>query len=157
EGPASDRALQAIELDAGAHLVALRIVRGRGPGVARLALAPLDGSPAPVRFRAAAAGDRPGEAPDPIDDAGLRLAGNGAALAAALVEEAGVVGLHAAALEVGLRDVQAARALADRGIDVAPEATPLLALRAELVAADGTLPQNVAAARAARDRDRILA
>ncbi|WP_373046428.1 tetratricopeptide repeat protein [Vulgatibacter sp.] len=156
-GPKSSQVVQAIDLAAGEHLVAVRVVRGRGTGDAWVALAPLDGSPSPVRFRAAGPGDRPGAAPALVDAEALRRGNDAAALASALAGEGGVVGLYAAALDAARRDGQGARALVDRALAHAPAATPLLTLRAELLESDDTLPSKIAVARAGSDWEAVLA
>jgi len=156
-GPVPTQVAQAIELDAGSHLIAVRVVRGRGGGEAWVALAPLDGSPAAIRFRAAAPGDAPGRAPRRVESDALRLGTDANALAASLVGEGGVVGLYAAALDAAWRDGQGARALVEQALVHAPEATPLLALHAELLEGDRTLPSKIAAARAASDWEAVLA
>jgi len=156
-GPAGTQAAQAIELAAGRHLIAVRIVRGRGTGDAWVGIAPADGSPARIAYRAAQPGDAPGVAPRLVDDPALRLGTDAGTLAARLVEEAGTVGIYAAAIDSSRRDPQAARQLVDRGLAHAPAALPLLALRAELLEADATLPQKIAQARAAADWEAVLA
>lgn len=155
-GPSATQAAQAIELGAGTHLVAIRVVRGRGTGDAWVAIAPADGSAANIRYRAAQPGDVPGAAPKLVDDPALRLGTDANALASALVDEAGTVGLYAAALDSVRRDPQTARRLVDRGLAHAPGALPLLALRAELLEDDSTLPSKIAQARAAADWDTVL-
>lgn len=155
-GPAPTRLARAVDLRAGSHLVALRIVRGRGGGDARLSLAPLDGSASQIRFRAAAPGDRPGDVPSLLDAPALQLGFEPRTLARALAGEGGVVAWWAAALDAASGLPDEARALVDVALSQAPRSTPLLWLRSELVAANRSLPDRIAAARAAQDREAIL-
>src|SRR5262249_21994463 len=59
-----------VELEAGSHLVAVRVDRQSGRGDLLASIAPEDGSPSPIRFRAARPGDVPGRAPEPVSAQG---------------------------------------------------------------------------------------
>src|SRR5690606_19949088 len=73
-----------VELEAGDHLIALRLHRGGGSGNATLSIAPADGRAATLSFRAARPGDRNGRKPQPRDDESLDRFIDARALASSL-------------------------------------------------------------------------
>ncbi len=150
---------QALELDAGRHLLAVKVLRFRGRAGVEAALLPLEGQP-PPKLSAAIVGDEPGRRPQPLVasdfEAGRWLGGAPRELAAALAEEAGVVGAYAAAIAAGPHDREGALQLLTDALLAAPEAPALLVLRAQLVGGDPKLPDAIAQARAAASLDRAL-
>lgn len=142
-------AMGAVELPAGEHLVVLKLVRGHGAGEALVSLAPVDGSPSPIRYRAARAGDRRGPGIKPVDEPSVRLATDARALATVLEREAGLVGVYAAALDALGRDRDQARLLIESALSHAPQSLPLIARKAELLVREPSLPSRLAAAHAA--------
>lgn len=56
-GPQPTELTAEVELDAGEHLLAIRLGRGRGAGKLEVELAAADGSPSPLEFRPAVRGD----------------------------------------------------------------------------------------------------
>lgn len=147
----------AVELSAGTHLVAVKIGRGRGSGEALVSLAPADGSPSKIKYRAAKAGDSAGTPPQKVEDDAVELGTSARALASVLEEEAGIAGVFSAALDAERRDPAEARVLVESALSRAPQAGPLLALHADLIEDDSAFPSRIAAARAAADWDAVLA
>jgi len=143
----------AIELTAGAHLVAVRVVKGSGPGDVGVSFAPADGSPSRITWRAAREGDRPGVAP--------RLEGSprfasARRLATLLQDEGGLVGAYVAAGELIRVDREGAKDVLASAIAAVPNAPPLLQLRADLARSDDGIPQAIGQARAAADLEAAL-
>lgn len=145
-GPEPTRLTAEVELDAGEHLLALRIGRGRGAGRLKLEIAKADGSPSPLKFRAATAGDRA----RPRGTRILRSPSSGArALAQELAAEAGILGGWIGADYAVESDPEAAKLLLESLARALPETSALHRLRARALLADPSLPAKEGKDRAA--------
>jgi len=133
-----------IEMEAGEHLLALRLGRGHGVGAVTLEFAPADGSASELVFRAARPGDRAARR-------GVRLLpGAPAALPAD-------VGILAAWVQAGLahgRDPEAARLALEAALSELPSSRALLWRRSREWLLDPGLPERVRRERAVADLER---
>jgi len=142
-----------LDLEAGPHLVAVRVVKGSGRGEVRVALAPADGRPSRIAFRAAEPGDRPGPAPrleGPARFDGARR------LASSLEREGGLVAAYVAATDLQRIDREGAKELLASALEAAPNAPPLLQLRADIARRDDGIQEALGQARAASDLEALL-
>jgi len=151
--PQPAEGLAELELAAGAHLVAVRMVKGSGRGDASVSLAPADGRASRIEFRAAEAGDRPGVAPRLV---GQPRFASARSLATSLQDEGGLVAAYVAAAELQRIDREGAKEVLGTALAAAPVAPPLLQLRADLARSDDGIPQAIGQARAAADLEALL-
>jgi len=142
-----------LELGAGPHLVALRLVRGGGSDGASLRLTPGDGSASRIEWRAAAAGDGPGTPPSAKD---VRRPTGARSIASALEREVGILAAYVAALDSRSVDPEGSKEVLAGALEVLPQSVPLLGLRARMARADHGLPEAVGQARAAADLEALL-
>ncbi|MCP3104591.1 tetratricopeptide repeat protein [Myxococcus sp. K15C18031901] len=148
-------AARAVKLTAGKHRVLVRQLKGATSGVLSFTLLRADGKPSAVRFTPAT-----GAAPATWGTTPLATAEatdvypTARSLKAALAGEAGELLSTVLAARDGLaRDPDGARELM-AGVEATTPA--LLSLRAELAAADRTVPSKVARGRATRDLEAVL-
>lgn len=141
-GPEPTLRSSRVELDAGDHLLALRLGRGGGAGRVTVELAPADGSPSSLVFRGAAPGDRAsrrGARILPAPPMGSDLDGVGILASWALGR------LHAG------RDPEAARLAVEAAMAELPTSGALLWRRARIQLSDPSLPERIRRERAASD------
>ncbi|WP_426747951.1 tetratricopeptide repeat protein [Myxococcus faecalis] len=145
---------RAVKLSAGKHRIIVRQLKGGTSGVLSFSLLREDGQPANVRFTAAT-GPAPatwGSAPSLADAKGVYPTAK--SIKDALSGEAGeLLSTFLAARDGLARDADGARRLM---ADVDATTPALLALRAEVAAADRTVPSKVARGRATRDLEALL-
>lgn len=140
-----------VQLSAGKHRLLARVARGNQRADLWVALAPIDGSPSPVRFIPATGTFTPSAPPivTPADPA--TVFPDAASMRAALARDGGpLLAAFVAARDAMGRDEEGARALA---LEVAEDAKSpaALILRAEATLADPSLPRRLAVGQAARD------
>ncbi|WP_163866376.1 tetratricopeptide repeat protein [Myxococcus eversor] len=145
---------RAVELPAGKHRFIARLLKGATSGVLSFSLMRADGKPSNVRFTAAtgAAPGTWGSAPKTSEATGVYPTTQ--SLKDALAGEAGDLLATVLAARDGLsRDADGARRLM---AEVEATSPALLSLRAEVAAADRTVPAKVARGRATRDLEALL-
>ncbi len=142
-----------LEIPAGRHLVALRLLKGGGSGGAALFLTPKDGAASPVIWRAAQEGDGPGTPPRLVGAPSFRSARG---MASALEPEAGILAAYVAARDARHADPEGAKGILDGALALLPRSAPLLSLRADATRGDQGLPSTIAQARAAADLEAVL-
>lgn len=142
-----------VDLAAGEHLLAIRILRGHGRGRLTVELAPADGRPASALFRPAGAGDRAATG----GVRGLRAAADARVVATRLAPEAGILAAWVGAAHALGNDPEAARGFLDALAKELGETPALRARRAQFWLQDPGLPSSVARERAAADLRLALA
>lgn len=142
DGPEPTHRSATVELEAGEHLLALRLGRGGGEGRVTVELAPADGSPSAVVFRGAVPGDR--ASPRGVRILPRRRAAGG-------FEKVGILASWALARLHAGRDPEAARQAIEAALSELPESRALHWRRAPIQLSDPSLPERIRRERAASD------